>query len=91
MDTIKLGDTVRDRIMRIKGVMTARAVYLNGCIRVQIEGKVRDDGKFSIDWFDEGRVEFVKSGTAIREAVGFDTPVRAVRAGGPVTHEAPSH
>ena len=91
MDTIKLGDTVRDRITNVKGVMTGYAEYLNGCKRVQIEGKKRDDGKFSIDWFDEGRVEFVKSGSAMREAVGFDTPIRITRAGGPVTHEAPSH
>ena len=91
MDTIKLGDTVRDRITNVKGVMTGYAEYLNGCKRVQIEGKKRDDGKFSIDWFDEDRVELVKSGKALREAVGFDTPVRMARAGGPVTNEAPSH
>ena len=88
---LTLGDTVRDRVTKIKGVMTGHAEYLNGCKRVLIEGKVRDDGKFASDWFDEDRVELVKSGAAMREAVGFDTPVRMSRAGGPVAQEAPSH
>ena len=91
MDAIELGDTVRDRVTETKGVYTGYAEYLNGCKRVLIEGKVRDDGKFSSDWFDEDRVEFISSGQDLREVVGFDTPVRVARAGGPVTNEAPSH
>ena len=90
MDAIELGDTVRDRVTETKGVYTGYAEYLNGCKRVQIEGKVRDDGKFASDWFDEDRVEFISSGQDLREVVGFGKPDRVARGGGPVEKEGPN-
>lgn len=59
----RLGDMVRDVMTGLKGHMVGRTVWLHGCARVGIEPKNLDkDGKpQDVYWFDEPRVELVKS------------------------------
>jgi hypothetical protein len=59
---IKLGSKVRDTITGLEGVAVGRAVYLNGCISVNIEGPINKDGQRYTDWFDEARVETIEAG-----------------------------
>lgn len=44
MDTIHLGDKVKDRITGFTGIATARCKYLNGCVQFCVEPKVDKDG-----------------------------------------------
>lgn len=54
----KLGDQVCDSITGFKGIVTARAEYLNGCVRVEIEAPVDDNGnRRDSAWVDEQRVD----------------------------------
>ena len=52
---IKLGQVVQDKISGFEGVATARAEYLNGCIRFQVspqtvdeKGKVQEAMRFDV-------------------------------------------
>ena len=51
--TIRLGDTVRDAITKLEGVVTARHEYLYGCTRLSVQPAEHKDGKmpepFAID------------------------------------------
>ncbi|MGR3303780.1 MAG: hypothetical protein ACUZ8I_14945 [Candidatus Scalindua sp.] len=55
---IELGVKAEDIITGFKGTVTARAEYLNGCIRYQIENKPKKAEEDSNEWwFDDGRVK----------------------------------
>jgi len=59
---IKLGDKVKDIITDFEGIAVARCVYLNGCVRCEIQPKGLDkDGKM-IDavWIDESQLIVLK-------------------------------
>ena len=55
--TIKLGQKVKDSITGFEGIVVAKAEYLDGCIRYQVQPQQLPDGK-SIDteWIDEQRL-----------------------------------
>ena len=55
---LKLGDKVKDSITGFKGVVIARAEYLNGCITLKVQPpKLKEDGSpIEADWFDEQRL-----------------------------------
>lgn len=51
---IKLGSEVEDVVTGFKGIITARAEYLNGCMRLYVQPKVDKDGKHQEGlWIDE--------------------------------------
>jgi len=50
----EMGQEVIDPIKEAKGVITGRAVYLNGCARVMISPKQSSDKDLSPWWVDEG-------------------------------------
>lgn len=51
---IELGRTVKDVVTGFKGVVTARCVYLNGCVQYDVKPKVNDKGEMiEGKWFDE--------------------------------------
>lgn len=56
---VPMGAKVRDTITRFTGIATGRAVFLNGCVRVLIEGKEKN-GDPKEYWADEQRVEVVR-------------------------------
>ena len=58
----KNGQTVRDKISGFEGTILGVAKYYNGCIRYQIQPKVKTDGGFrDAEWIDEEQIEKVKS------------------------------
>ena len=56
---IKLGDKVKDSISGFEGIVTGRAEYLYGCVRVLVQPEsLQDDGKLAEDtWIDEQRLD----------------------------------
>ena len=59
---IKLGDKVKDIITDFEGTAVARCIYINGCVRCEIQPKGLDrDGKM-IDavWIDESQLIVLK-------------------------------
>lgn len=58
---VKLGEQYRDEITGFEGTATARSEFLNGCVRVCLEGG--DDGKPAEYWFDEQRLDPTSSAT----------------------------
>ncbi len=58
---IKLGDKVKDTITDFGGIAVARCVYLNGCIRIEVQPKELKDGKIvEAVWIDESQLEDVE-------------------------------
>lgn len=59
MDT-KLGDTVKDRVTKFKGVVVGKVEYLTGCKQSLIVPEVKEDGTYvEGHWFDNDRLEAV--------------------------------
>ncbi len=51
---VKLGETYTDSISGYTGVAVASTEYINGCVRVSLQGKVDKDNKIpDVEWFDE--------------------------------------
>ncbi len=64
---IKLGVKVRDKVSGFEGIVGARIVYLNGCIRYELIPRVGEDGKSrESEFFDEARIEVVKDGKQVK-------------------------
>ena len=58
----KFGDEVRDKLTKFKGVVGSICVSMNGDISVGLSQEYNNMAKdTSMWWFDEGRVELVKS------------------------------
>ena len=55
---IKLGSKVKDFVTEFEGIAIARCVYLNNCIRIEVQPKgLTKDGKvFDSTWIDEGQL-----------------------------------
>ena len=55
---INLKDKVEDTVTDFKGMVIARCVYMNGCVRCQIQPRGLDkDGKMvESEWIDEGQL-----------------------------------
>lgn len=81
MTKITLGSKVRDTITGFEGIATARAEYLNGCVRILIQPQRLDkDGKIiESEWIDQVQLEAVKA----KKENATDVT------GGPVSNEAP--
>ncbi len=59
--SIKLGDRVKDSITGFKGIATARAEYLYGCVQVLVQPEsIKDGAIVKSQWMDEQRLD-VKS------------------------------
>ena len=70
---INLGEKVRDRITKFVGIVVGRAVYLNGCVRLQVQSQKLKDGRpMDGDWIDEGQLEKVSAPflTRLKAATG---------------------
>jgi hypothetical protein len=77
MDSIELGDTVKDRITGIEGVVMGHTRWLYGCDRITIQPQEVKDGKpAEMTTFDLPQLELVR-----KRVVASD--VRTPRPGGP--------
>jgi hypothetical protein len=55
---VDIGQEGKDRITGFKGIITGRAVFLNGCARIALQPPVDKEGKArKIEWFDETNIE----------------------------------
>ena len=60
---ISLGSKTKDNITGFEGIITARAEYLNGCVRFLVQPqKLNEDGEMiESQWIDAGQLEIVKA------------------------------
>lgn len=57
---INLGDKVKDRVTKFKGIVTAFCLYFNGCKQYGIQSLELNDGKpTDMIWIDEDQLEVV--------------------------------
>lgn len=60
---IQLGKVYEDSITGFRGVATARAEYLYGCVQIQLTSKkMPKDGKPVTHWFDEPQLKGIERG-----------------------------
>lgn len=58
---IKLGALVLDRVTGMKGIVTSRLEYLNGCIQYGVKPKMESDGKYpDTQYIDVAQLEVIK-------------------------------
>jgi hypothetical protein len=73
---IELGNKARDIVSGLEGLVTGRAVYINGCVQYCVKPTIGADGKMPESWWiDEAQIEVTGPGIAV------PAPLRAV--GGP--------
>ena len=71
MIKIKVGQTVVDMITGLEGVVTCRAEYLHGCVRVLIQPFGTKDGQpFESTYTDEPQVKVIKAKNMNSKAKG---------------------
>jgi len=70
---ISLGSKTKDNITGFEGIITARAEYLNGCVRFLVQPqKLNKDGEIiKSQWIDAGQLEIVKVDTDAEEEIEF--------------------
>lgn len=74
---IKLGDRVRDKITGFTGVVTGVTTWLNGCVRMGIQGTALRNGLPTVtEWIDEAQLKLVKAGIIKAVAQGPAGPRR---------------
>jgi len=73
---IGLGDYVRDRVTGFRGIVTGITYWLNGCIRVGIQGEKLNSGVPSeTQWIDDVQLTVVTKGKiGVRPEVGGARP-----------------
>lgn len=77
---VELGEKYRDTVTGFMGIATAKFIFLNGCVRYQLDAPKKDGDGIQELVFDEQRLEHVG-----QEAV----PFKARRTGGPQGSSAP--
>jgi len=63
METIELGQRVKDKVTGFIGIAVARCKYFNGCIQFHVSPPVDKDGNERKDqWIDESQLEIIDHG-----------------------------
>jgi hypothetical protein len=66
---IELGTKVRDMVTDFEGIVIARTVYLNGCVRYAVQAKLLKDGKVpDTQWIDEPQLKIVGDGVSVKSS-----------------------
>ena len=80
-----MGKSAKDKITGFVGIITGRSEYINGCVHIMLEAKIKPGMKPVHAWFDEDRV--VLTGRSnLRKKVERIRIVTAERTGGPMPH-----
>lgn len=59
----KLGDRVKDKVSGLQGIVTGRAMWLNGCVQFLMRPKALPDNKFPEGvWLDGVQLTIVQAG-----------------------------
>ncbi|NOX15986.1 MAG: hypothetical protein GXP61_08180 [Epsilonproteobacteria bacterium] len=68
---IRLGDKVEDTVTGLRGIVTARVEYLNGCVQFCVIPKIKDKSGKSSEYIDVQQLRKLKGGLQIKaRAVG---------------------
>lgn len=80
---IELGDKVKDVLTGFSGVAIARTEWLNGCVRITIQGEGMKDG-LPIEGFtvDEQQIKVMKAKAFVPETATAPAP-KTKKPGGP--------
>jgi len=74
---IRLGDKVKDKITGFTGVVTGITTWLNGCVRMGIQGIPLKNGlPLGTEWIDEAQLKLIKAGVVKVVAEGPAGPRR---------------
>jgi len=69
------GDEVKEKVTGFTGVITGTAFYITGCNQYLVVGKAKDIHSEAVSsWYDEGRLELVKSNKVSVNEVSSDDP-----------------
>lgn len=72
---VNLGDEARDKISGFIGVVVAKHIYLQGCVRVSLQPPVDKDGKLpEIQSFDEPLLEVINVEKVQNNIIPKDNP-----------------
>ena len=67
MIKFKLGTVLKDTVTDFEGTAIARVVYLNGCVRYEIQPReLKDGNRIESSWIDETQLITKKEGTKVR-------------------------
>lgn len=84
---VNLGDKVTDVITGFVGIAVAKAMWLNGCARIGVQGVMTKDGKVpETEWFDEQQVRVTEEGAFSVDLALTET----ANAGGPQSDPGPA-
>jgi hypothetical protein len=88
MQTVRIGDKVRDIITGLEGIAIARTVWINGCVRLVVQPQEHKDGKpAEVSTFDEPQLIVLARETVRPEPEQTPQPETAFeparRTGGP--------
>lgn len=66
---INLRDEVKDTLTDFKGIVVARCIYLNGCVRCQVQPRKLDKDGLIIEgvWIDEGQLTIKEFGDELKD------------------------
>ncbi len=81
--TAPMGKTGKDKITGFAGVITGRSNYINGCVHLMLEAKVKPGQKPIHAWFDEERIVLTGKSNPRKKTIA---PLRMKRPGGPMPH-----
>lgn len=82
--SIELGDTAKDIVTGLDGVVTGKVTYLTGCDQYILQPVVKSGAWSDGKWFDENRLKVVKKGV-VKIAKSEDPRQN----GGPASNPAP--
>lgn len=72
---VNLGDEAKDTVSGFTGVVVAKHIYLQGCVRVSLQPPVDKEGKLpEIQAFDEPLLEVINAEKVQNNIVPKDTP-----------------
>lgn len=83
---IDLGDLVRDRVTGMTGIVIARTIWMNGCLRFSVQSQSLDKDSKPLEavGFDEIQLELLEVGKVACKNRNVPIPVEVKRAtGGP--------
>lgn len=64
---VRLGTEVRCRITGLRGIAVSRCEFLYGCVRVGVQGKVKDGKLPEAQYIDEPQLEHVGKGLVVQD------------------------
>lgn len=79
MELIKRGDLARDKVTGFEGVVTAKYIFLNGCVQFGLKSQTfKDEKPKEMVYVDEQQAELVKRGVVSAAIIAYDPEIEIV-------------